>query len=46
MKKAALFILAAFLLVSSIAIPAYSAVIRNPIVVLDDDPPVPPPPPW
>jgi hypothetical protein len=45
MKKAVLFLLAAFLLLGSIAVPAYSAVIKNPIVVLGDDPPVPPPPP-
>ncbi|MDO9067962.1 MAG: hypothetical protein Q7W05_05855 [Deltaproteobacteria bacterium] len=45
MKKVVLFLLAAFLLLSAIAIPAYSAIIKNPITVLDDDPPVPPPPP-
>ncbi|MBI5805162.1 hypothetical protein HZA73_03870 [candidate division TA06 bacterium] len=45
MKKASLFLLAAFLLISSIAIPAYSAVINKPIIVLGDDPvPLPPPP--
>ncbi|MDO9391524.1 MAG: hypothetical protein Q7U71_07120 [bacterium] len=45
MKKAVLFILAAFLLISSIAVPVYSAVINKPIVVMGDDPiPLPPPP--
>ena len=45
MKKAVLFLLAAFILGSAIAIPAYSAVVKNPIVVLSDDPVPPPPPP-
>ncbi|MHB8157439.1 MAG: hypothetical protein ACYDEQ_08620 [Desulfocucumaceae bacterium] len=45
MKKATLFILAAFLLLSAIAIPAYSAIINKPITILDGDDPVPPPPP-
>ncbi|MBI4726133.1 hypothetical protein HY768_02725 [candidate division TA06 bacterium] len=45
MKKAVFLALAAFLLVSAIAIPAYSAIIKKPIVVLDGDPvPTPPPP--
>jgi hypothetical protein len=45
MKKALFLALAAFILTSAIAIPAYSAVITKPIVVLGGDPPVPPPPP-
>ena len=45
MKKVMFLILAAFLLVSAIVAPAYSAVIKNPIVVLEGDPiPLPPPP--
>ena len=45
MKKAALLSLAAFLLISAIAIPAYSAIITKPVVVMGDDPiPLPPPP--
>jgi hypothetical protein len=45
MKKVLFLVLAAFILTSAIAIPAYSAVIKNPIVVLGDDPVPPPPPP-
>lgn len=45
MKKAVLFTLAAFLLISAIAIPAYSAIITKPIVIMTDDPVPPPLPP-
>jgi hypothetical protein len=45
MKKVLFLVLAALLLTSAIAIPAYSAVIKNPIVVMGDDPVPPPPPP-
>jgi hypothetical protein len=45
MKKVLFLVLAALLLTSAIAIPAYSAIITNPIVILGDDLPVPPPPP-
>jgi hypothetical protein len=45
MKKVLFLVLAALLLTSAIAIPAYSAIITNPIVVLGDELPVPPPPP-
>ena len=45
MKKVVFLVLAAFLLVSAIAIPAHSAIINKPIVVLDGDPyPIPLPP--
>jgi len=45
MKKAVLFFLAAFLLISAIAIPAYSAIISKPVVIMGDEPlPTPPPP--
>jgi len=45
MKKAVLFFLATFLLISSIAVPSYAATIKRPIVVLGGDPiPLPPPP--
>ena len=44
MKKAVLFTLAAFLLISAIAIPAYSAVSTKPVVMTDDPVPLPPPP--
>jgi len=45
MKKAVLFTLAAFLLISSIAVPAYSAIINKPITIFDSGDPVPLPPP-
>lgn len=45
MKKAVLFLLAAFLMISSIAAPVYSAVINKPVVVMGGDDPLPLPPP-
>jgi hypothetical protein len=45
MKKVLFLVLAGLLLTSAIAIPAYSAIITNPIVVLGDGDPLPPPPP-
>lgn len=45
MKKATLFILAAFLLISSIVVPAYSAIITKPVIIMGDGDPIPLPPP-